>query len=337
MESSEQRIKSSGGKQWSADLKRLRDIKRKLERLAGMQADDGWIINETEVRGKSTTSVRFDPLNPARYAEQALWRGVDKIVLVSATVRPKTVELLGIAPDDLEFCEYESSFDPKRRPTIYIPSERMTFHSEQDDDKMRWWLSTFDSLVGKNLHHKGLVHCVSYRRMEFIKNNSQYAQFMLTHNTHDRSRIIEEFRRREAPAILLSPSVDTGYDFPNEQSRWMIVAKLPFASAKDRVIKARQEKDKEYGMYLAAQTLVQMSGRCVRSAEDFAACYILDGNWEWFQGRARRYFPRWFQEAIVWADRIPEPIQFDEQPCIWCGKEHAGGPENCTRSRPENA
>lgn len=330
VEQSEARVKSSQGRSWSKEHGRLRDLKRKLERLSGMQSDDGWIANETDVQGRSMTGIRFDPLNPARYAEQVLWRGIEKIVLVSATVRPKTAELLGIANEDLEFCEYPSSFDPKRRPTVYIPSERMTFKSEQDDQKMRWWLNRFDALVEKNLHHKGLVHCVSYRRMKFIYDNSQYREHMLIHNSHDRSSVIEAFRRRDPPAILLSPSVDTGYDFPNDQSRWMIVAKLPFASVQDKVIKARQELDKEYGMYLAAQTLVQMAGRAMRSETDYAACYIMDGNWEWFQGRARKYFPRWFQEAIQWWDKpgMPDPLAFDE-PCAWCGKGHEGGPEYC--------
>jgi Rad3-related DNA helicase len=177
---------------------------------------------------------------------------------------------------------------------------------------MKWWLARFDSLIEKNLHHKGIVHCVSYKRMRFIYDNSQYREFMLVHNSHDRQSVIEAFRRREAPAILLSPSVDTGYDFKDSEARFQVVAKLPFASTQDRVIKARQELDKEYGMYLTAQTLVQMAGRIVRSESDFGATYILDGNWEWFQNRARRYFPKWFMEAVVWADGVPEPINEEQ-------------------------
>ena len=309
----EAKVKSSGGRSWSKELKHLRDIKRKLDRLSGMQAADGWILNEEDVQGRSMISVRFDPLSPARYAEQALWRGIEKIVLVSATVRPKTAELLGISRDDLEFVEYPSSFDPARRPTIYVPSPRMTYRTEQDDTTMKIWLGRLDSIIEKNLHHKGLVHCVSYRRMEFIKNNSECARYMLTHNTRDRNQIIEEFRRRPAPAILLSPSVDTGYDFKDSEARFQIISKLPFASTQDRLIKARQDKDKEYGLYLTAQTLVQMAGRIVRSEKDFGSTYILDGNFEWMYWRCRQWFPNWFQEAVVWADGVPEPLEFDNE------------------------
>jgi Rad3-related DNA helicase len=335
--SAEQRMKSSVGKAWSKELKHLRDLKRKLERLSGMQTDDGWILNETEVQGKSMTSVRFDPLSPARYAEQALWRGVNKIVLVSATVRPKTVELLGIKPDEMEFCEYGSSFDPKRRPTVYVPSGvRMTYKTEQDDHAMRWWLGKLDYVIETRLHQKGIVHAVSYKRMKFIFDNSRHAKYMMIHNTRDRAQAVEAFRRREPPAIIISPSLDTGYDFHGPDARWQIIAKIPFASVQDKVIKARQDLDKEYGLYLAAQTLVQAAGRIVRSESDYGMTIVLDGSFEWFYWEVRKYLPMWFQEAVVWWDGagMPKPLEFDDKPltvmlCNWCNEAHEGGPEAC--------
>jgi Rad3-related DNA helicase len=318
----ELKIKSSQGKSWSKELKRLRDLKRKLERLNGMQEADQWILNEQDRQGQSMSGVRFDPLSPARYAEDVLWRGIERIVLVSATVRPKTCELLGIQSSELEFCEYDSSFDPKRRPTIYIPTGvRMTYKTEQDDVAMRWWLNKFDGVIGPRLHQKGIVHCVSYRRSAFIHDNSEYREHMLVHNSHDRARVIAEFRRREAPAILLSPAVDTGYDFPASEARWQCIVKIPFASVQDKLIKARQEKDKEYGLFLAAQTLVQMAGRIVRSETDYGQTFVLDEQFSWFYWRVRRYLPGWFQEAVIWADGVPEPIDFDE-PCPHCGEIH---------------
>src|SRR6202044_2473334 len=128
--------------------------------------------------GRSMTRVRFDPLSPARYAEEVLWRQVPKIVLVSATVRLKTAELLGIPNDQLEFCEYDSSFDPKRRPTIFVPTVRMDYRTEQDDQAMKWMLSKVDALIGARLDRKGIVHAVSYTRSRFVVDNSQHRHYM---------------------------------------------------------------------------------------------------------------------------------------------------------------
>ncbi len=43
-----------------------------------------------QTRREKTALVQFDPLWPKLYAENVLFRNVKKIVLVSATVRPKT-------------------------------------------------------------------------------------------------------------------------------------------------------------------------------------------------------------------------------------------------------
>ena len=309
----EERVKLNGGKGWAKEIKHLRDMKRKLDRLVGMQADDGWIMNEQDVEGRSMTGVRFDPLSPARYAEQALWRGIDKVVLVSATVRPKTAELLGIKPSELEFVEYDSSFDVKRRPVIFVPTVRMDYRTEQDDHAMKWLLNKLDSMIGARLDRKGIIHAVSYKRARFIKDNSQYGHLMMVHDSRTRAQVVEEFRRREAPAILVSPSVDTGYDFHGDQCRYQLIIKIPFASVQNKVVKARQDRDKEYGMYMAAQTIVQMTGRSVRSESDWSETILTDSQAEWFIPRIRKFLPRWWMEAYQICDvGLPEPLEFDE-------------------------
>ena len=312
IEDAERKLKLSrngGGRSWSKELRHLRDIKRKLQKLAGMKAEDEWILNEEGAEGRSMQSVRFDPLSPARYAESALWRGVEKVVLVSATVRPKTAELLGIRSEELEFVEYDSSFDKRRRPVIYVPTVRMSYRTEGDDLLMREWLRLLDRLIEARLEWKGIIHSVSYKRAKFILDNSRWAGHMLTHNSRDREQKIAAFRAADPPCVLVSPSVDTGFDFPQDSARWQVIAKIPFASVQDKVIKVRQERDKEYGLYLAAQTLVQATGRIVRGESDWGESLILDGQAEWFVGKVRKFLPRWWLEAYRWAeDGLPEFI-----------------------------
>jgi hypothetical protein len=38
---------------------------------------------------------------------------------------------------------------------------------------------------------------------------------------------VATFKRRKAPAFLVSPSMTTGWDFPYDQCRWQIIAKVP--------------------------------------------------------------------------------------------------------------
>jgi Rad3-related DNA helicase len=207
----------NGSRLWSREFKLLREMQRKLARLGEIRADDDWIMDEQQDRdtGEGLYAVRFAPLNPARYAEQALWRGVKKIVLMSATVRPKTAELLGIPPEQMKFIEYPSSFDKRRRPIIVVPSVMLNYKTEQSDTIMRQWLDRIDSIIASRLDRKGIILPVSYKRGRFIADNSAYGEHMILHNPHDRMQKIEAFRQADAPSILVSPSVGVGYDFPH--------------------------------------------------------------------------------------------------------------------------
>jgi Rad3-related DNA helicase len=308
----EQTRMGRGDEAWSKEYRLLREVHRKLRRLSTMRAEDDWVVDERlsdDVgAGRGLKAVRFDPLMPGRYAEQVLWRGVEKVVMMSATVRRKTANLLGVADDEMEFAEYPSTFDPKRRPVIYVPSIMMNYRNEQDDKLMMMHLARVDQIIKGRLDRKGVIHAVSYRRAEFLRDNSDYGQYMIIHNSHNRTEAVAKFKAAEAPCILVSPSVDTGYDFSDDLARYTIIAKIPFASVQNKIVKARQERDPEYGLFIAAQTMVQMSGRAVRSSKDWAETFIVDDNWRWFRHRVKAFVPGWWLEAVQEVGVVPPPL-----------------------------
>jgi ATP-dependent DNA helicase DinG len=281
----------------------LKKLGRKMETLARMR--DEWVIEE----GEGMRVVKFDPLWPRRYAESVLFRGVPKVVLVSATVRPKTAELLGITAEDLAFTEYESSFPIAHRPVIHVPTVRMNYKTEQDDGQMMWMLRRIDQLVGARGDRKGIIHTVSYKRARFLVDNSKHAGRMMVHGSDTRERTIEAFRQAGPGAVLVSPSVDTGYDFVGDLARYQIIMKIPYPDTRGAVLKARTEQDKDYPMYITTQTLQQMTGRVVRSEEDWAETLIVDDSIRWILGKFGGYFSRWWRESFRTAGtRLPEPL-----------------------------
>ena len=302
----EEKMKSSAVRSWPKEVRWLRDMHRKLARLGGMQARDEWIPHQQEGHGSYGPSMSFTPLEPARYAERALWRGVKKIVLMSATIRPKTAELLGIKPEEMKFIEYPSTFDKRRRPVYVVPSVMVNYRTEKDDRMMLQWLHRMDSFMETRQHSKGIIHAVSYNRAQFIKNNSGLGAWMMTHDSRSRARVVEEFREATAPAVLVSPSIDTGYDFPDDVARWCVVAKIPFQSVNDPVIKARKQRDPDYITLQVADTLQQMTGRIVRSPSDFGESVILDDSFaNYFFRMARKFLANWWVESLVWCESVP--------------------------------
>jgi len=88
--------------------------------------------------------------------------------------------------------------------------------------------------------------------------------------------IVEEFKKYKGSGVLISPSIFEGLDFANDQSRYQIICKTPYASLGDLRIKKIADS---YGNIYREMTLykiLQGIGRSIRSAEDTAVTYCLD-------------------------------------------------------------
>lgn len=302
--SGEVRLGVSNNRRGLSRLRELRDLGRRLGGIATMK--DEWVMEEARDR-RGRRVVRFDPVWPGSYAESSLFTGVPKVILTSATIRPKTLELLGVPPNEYEFLEYPSSFPAALRPFIWVPTVRVRY--DMDPGSARLWVSKIDAILRARGDRKGVIHTISYARRDYVLRYSEFAGRMLTHDTGAIQSTVEAFRCARPGTILLSPSVGTGFDFPGADCRYQIIGKVPFPSTQSKVLQARQERDKDYFAYVAAQNLTQMSGRGMRSSDDWCETIIIDDNWSWFSQKYKSMFPKWFRDSWRKSMGVPEPLR----------------------------
>lgn len=281
------------------ELRRLLGLVRKLEEVATLQ---GKWVGEVD-RGVLTLA----PLWAMGYAERFLFVGIGRVVLTSATIRPKTLDMLGIGPDVSAFKEYPSTFPIASRPVIHVPTARITFRSTEAD--MRQWTSRIDQIIRARQDRKGIIHTVSYARRNQALSVTKFRDQMFSHDSHTARTTVESFKRAAPPAILISPSMVTGYDFPYETCEYMIVGKIGFMDTRSAIEKARSEDDKDYVAYEAMQQLVQACGRGMRAEDDRCQVMVIDDNARWFVPKYAHFAPRWFSEAWVWGSTVPRPLE----------------------------
>ncbi len=314
--------RQTGDKDQLARIKSLRD---KIETLRKHTSDRDWLVEIQD-------GIKFCPIWPKRYAEKTLFRNTERVLMTSATVRPKTVEMLGLAPQlgkgdagskaevlmaqvgpvgrtvsqepACVFSDYPSIFDAERRLVIHVPTVRV--NKDTTKEQYEKWIRRIDQIIAPRLHQKGIVHTVSYDRRNMVLEKSEYAEYMITHMRESVVRAVDKFKKSNPPAILVSPSVTTGFDFIDDFARWQIIGKIPFPDTRDRLTKARTERDPEYGAYVAMQSLVQASGRACRSPSDYGISFLIDDSAFWFMKRFARFAPRWFMDGYRTSDLIPQ-------------------------------
>lgn len=283
----------------------LKKLLGKLESLT--EAGDDWVIEKVEDKRNHTWKMRFDPLWPYQHAEKLLFAGIPRVVLMSATLRDKTAKLLGIDDADWDFHEYGSNFAKERRPIIHVPTVQMKFSTSESD--LGLWCQRIDQIIRGRQDRKGIIHTVSFARAKMVLENSDFRSLMLLNDSKNTKWTVERFKTSTEPCVLVSPSVTTGYDFPYTECEYQIIGKLPFPDNRAKIIKARMEHDKEFSEYITMQVLIQMCGRGMRAMDDSCETIIVDDSITWFMGRnGKKFAPRWFTEALVWATSLPRPL-----------------------------
>jgi Rad3-related DNA helicase len=263
--------------------------------MPGMQTD--WVAERTE------TGALFSPVWAHAYAEEYLFRAIPRVVLVSATLQPAAARYMGINPAQIDFREFASTFDPARRPLIYVPTTTVDRH--MNEGQVRMWLSRIDGIVAGRLDRKGVIHTRSYERARLIVERSKHRAIMLTHTSRTTRETVERFKRAKAPCVLVSPSVEEGYDFVGDLARYQILAKVPFIDMRSALMQARIKSDKTYANYVTALALIQQTGRGMRAEDDMCETLVVDDHFAWFGRAARAFFPRWFRAAWRTETTIP--------------------------------
>lgn len=291
------------------DLKGHRRLSGILGELAEVKGK--WVADSTydssggagEGGGRTRTGYRFDPLWPGAYTEELLFCGAPKILLTSATLNRKTLDLLGVPREECTYREYPAVFDPARSPIVHIRTTRVD--SRIDHDGLATLVTRIDQIIRHEAPAKGIIHCVSYPRMKDIYRLSGERGKLIWHASYNTQDKIDLFKGKPADsgAVLLSPAIATGYDFPDDEARFIIIAKCPMVDSRSRIMQARLREDPDYGDYLAAQTFVQMPGRAMRSEKDWVHVYVVDDHFGWWFWKLKKkglfpaYFPRMVQPA----------------------------------------
>lgn len=207
----------------------------------------------------------------------------EQVVFLSGTLYggKHFADMLGIPEEQYSFISLPSPFNVDRRPVYIEPVVAMNARTSEAD-----YMRMAEHIKGVWARHpgqKGMIHVNSNAQAAAIYSalGREHVILHCGEQGEDRQRLFEQFRSAPRGTYLLSPSAGEGEDFPNEQCRVNIIAKVPYPYLGDPLVSARMN-DGPFGKKdYAAQTVMQISqmiGRAMRSEADWGATYVLDSN-----------------------------------------------------------
>lgn len=269
-----------------------------VENLLRMNDDEG----ANFVRDNDAGPLVLKPIKVDLYGRDVLWRHSEKWLLMSATIisPDQMADSLGLG-DDWAVVQVPMTFPVENRPIYQIPVASMTYKEREESEPLM--CEGVVEVVNRHPGERVLVHAVSYHLADVLsralmqKTNRKVVTYK---SAQDKDKALREYRSTEG-AVLVASSMDRGVDLKGDDCRVVVIAKVPYPSLKDPQVSRRMHMPggEEWYAVQTVRTIVQMTGRGVRSKTDWAKTYVLDAQFGTnVYRRSKMLFPKWWRDAV---------------------------------------
>jgi len=259
-------------KQNQNELQKLiiaRNLHSQLENIQRNWSNCEYVAEETK------NGIVISPLRVNNLANQ-LFDCAKKVLLMSATIidPAKFAESLGIT--EYKYIEVPSEFDPKKAPIVVSSKYKM--------NKKNWetiipiFKQTIIDICKRHPNEKGIIHTHNMDITNYLKTNLRGDRFLFREDGIDNQNILNTHSSNTSNTVLVSPSMTHGVDLKDDLARFQIIVKAPFLPLNNKRIKKLFTQDGQWYVNKMLTTIIQASGRGIRSRDDYCTTYILDGN-----------------------------------------------------------
>lgn len=268
-------------------IEQLQQIGDKTE-IFDCSMEGEWVINEYE----PGEMMVLKPVYAWQVSNYAVFRKADFFLHMSATICGVEEYAGGLGIAEYEYLDIPNPIPVENRKVFSLARHRVS-----GDVDYKALASDVDKLIDRHKGENGIIHTVSYALANEIFRNSNNQSRMLV--SKERHEIVGELSKPKKGSVVLSASIEKGYDFKGDMSRFQIIAKVPYLYLGDPLVKLNAEKRPKWYARKAVLRIVQACGRSIRGVDDHAKTYILDSNFNRLLKQNIDLFPGWFLDSLV--------------------------------------
>lgn len=270
----------------SEDLTRWRKWKRLHQRIK--VTDEILRLGSLKDWYYETTAEKLiiKPLT-AKYHFKSKFDVADKIIMMSATIRPSIAERLGLEPDEVDFYEVANPWPVPTRLIYDLGGPAINWKSDEADKRKQAELIA-GVLSGDK---SGIIHVSSKRQAYYLSDTlnkmsedaQNYYGFWFPKDGIGTDRQLQEWYDFRQPGIYcISWCFHEGVDLGSDDI--VIVAKTPYASIGAGYERAKMEYDPQWYLEKTAYALQQACGRNRRGKQehyglDARQVFLADSSW----------------------------------------------------------
>jgi Rad3-related DNA helicase len=299
----------------------LKELQGKIANFLQYLDQTEWILETVDYktrRGDPTRKIVARPLYVKAFTQDLLFRHADRVIVMSATILDHKIwaENLGINLDELEHIQTPCDFAPENRPCFLEFAGnfgRKHFSAEMNpkNPTKPKFVAKVKQLLDRHKGQRGVIHCHSFELLNVLRDEVASPRFLFADQFNKDKQEMIRVHAGRPDSVIVDPAVAEGFDFKDELARWQIIAKIPWPSLGDKLIKERAARDDRFYGWLCALRIVQSYGRICRSSSDFGYTYLIDQGWEFFYAKHGSMIPRWMKDALRKYAPKPEELRRD--------------------------
>lgn len=282
--------------QLATDLRQLQ-LKIEIFLKEYKENPNNWVLESYYNEKVKQKELSLEPIWAYDYLDKYVFSNYDMVVLMSGTILDKSLfcQLNGLDVSKAVYYSIRSPFNPKNRPIFYMPLGKMSYKSKEETFKK--YIPYIQKLLDKYKNKKGIIHTNSFELAKWIEGAIKDPR-LIFHDSTNKDEMLKLHKESPEPTVIVSPSMDTGVSFDNDDARFQIIAKVPYPSLGSQKNKLRQSNNPDWYSWKTVSGLIQMTGRPVRSNIDYADTIIIDGGFGDVIKHSSHFIPDWIQEAI---------------------------------------
>jgi Rad3-related DNA helicase len=258
---------------------------------------NNWVLESNWNEKTRQKELSLEPIWAYDYLDKYVFSQYDMVFLMSGTILDKNLfcQLNGLDVSKAVYYSIPSPFPLRNRPIFYMPLGKMSYKSKEETFKK--YIPYIKKLLDKYKNKKGIIHTNSFELAKWIENSIKDPR-LIFHDSSNKDEMLKFHKESDKPTVIVSPSMDTGVSFDNDDARFQIIAKVPYPSLGSQKNKLRQSNNPDWYSWKTVAGLIQMTGRPVRSDMDYADTIIIDGGFGDVMKHSSHFIPEWIQEAI---------------------------------------
>ena len=197
-----------------------------------------------------------------------------------------------------KYFKMDSNFKWERSPIIFYPGKKLS--ARFLDDNFAWAVDRVSKILENHSGQAGIIHTGSYELSQRVwKSLSKplKKRVLLYTGSEEKERILKKMKKNPG-LVAMGPSLLEGLNLVDDLSRFQIFLKVPYPHLGDKYVAAKLAHSQSWYSWKTAVSVLQGVGRSIRTPDDWAITYLIDGCFADLFKSATTQFPEEFRSRL---------------------------------------